>query len=104
LPPHVALPAPFRRPTRVVGQFLKSGLQLTGRLAHPTLRATVAKPILNGRSSTAVFLNVLFADPSHRNHSARAVLNRMAEYPLALKNALRMMPQGPVPKIRHELL
>ena len=72
-----------------VGQSI---LKFDWRLAHPVLGPDLFEPILDCWNATAVFLDVLFTDPSHRNHPARAVLDGMAEDPLALEDALGMMP------------
>lgn len=64
----------------------------------------VFEPVLDGRNATTVFLDVLFTDPSHRNHPARAVFDRVTKYPLAFEDSLGMVPQCAVPEIGHELL
>lgn len=66
------------------------------------LGADVLKPVLDGRNTTTVFEHVLLTNPSHRNHSARTILDRMPEYALALKDSLGMMPQCSVAEVRHE--
>lgn len=100
---HVILPAILEFAARVAVDLRQGGLKFDRRLTHPVLGPDVLEPVLNGWNTTAVFLDMLLADPSHGNHPARAVPDRMTEDPFALEDALGMMPERPMAEVGHEL-
>lgn len=53
---------------------------------------------------TKIFMNVLLAEQPDRDLAALTVDNIGAKDPLALEDALRVVPEHPVAEIGHELL
>ena len=65
----------------------------------PSLGLYMSEPILDAWNKTTIFLHMLFANPTDRNHPASAGLDSMTKHSLALINALSMMPQSTMSKI-----
>jgi hypothetical protein len=82
---------------------LFSLLGTEGKLAcavHPRGHLQVFQPVLHRGNPAQVFLDVLLANPAHRDDPARTVRQCGAKDPLGEKDAFRVMAQGPMANIR----
>ena len=71
---------------------------------HPTLGLNLPEPVLDRGNPAEVFQNVLLADEPDWDYPAGRDRDRGAEDVLQHEDALRMMPEGPVPEVSHVLL
>jgi hypothetical protein len=70
---------------------------------HPRLGLNLAEPVLDRGNSPEVFEDVLLADEPDWDYPAGRRGHRGAEEGLQLEDALGMVAQSPVPKVRHVL-
>jgi hypothetical protein len=71
--------------------------------AHPGLQPHVHQPILHGGDPAQVLTDMLFPNRANRNDPAIAVGDRGAEDCLSKEDALRVVPQGPMPQVGQAL-
>ena len=71
---------------------------------HPRLRPDAAHPVGEARDEAEVLNDVLLADKSDWNLSARRYRQRHAEEALGHEDALGVVSQRPVPDVRGDAL
>src|SRR5579864_760895 len=82
------------------GLLSRLGFYLEVLTIHPALRSDFSQPVLGGRDSAKVFLNVLFGNVANGNFVSIGAFDGDTEDSFRQEDALSMMTQSSVAKVR----